>query len=165
MAGMTIEQRIQALEDIEAIRKLKARYFHCCDNKDPVGVRSCFVDGKMLIDYGAVGCFDNADAMVKVFTDVGCHEHMVEMHHGANAQIDIVDASNARGRWSMHYFLIDTRSKVLTQLGGQYDDEYRKINGEWKVARTRFVVSSTLCLDINETSVKALFAGRQMPAG
>jgi len=164
VGNKTIEQRVQALEDIEAIRQLKARYLFCCDCKDPKGARSCFVDGPIHIDYGVIGTFDNADAVIKVFTDLACHDHMVETHHGVNPQIEVIDASHAKGTWELHYFLVDTRSRNLTQLGGYYEDEYRKVNGEWKISRTRFVVTSTLVMNTEEGIAKILFAGRA-PAG
>lgn len=160
----SIEQRLQALEDIEAIRVLKARYLWCCDRKDPKGMRACFADGKVHIDYGAVGTFDNADALARVFQDIGCHDHMVEMHHGMNPQIELVDDATARGKWSLHYFLINTQTKGLTQLAGYYEDEYRKVGGAWKISRTKFVPTSTLALDLTEGTAKALFAGRAPPA-
>ena len=159
----TIEQRLQALEDAEAIRSLKARYLSCCDRKDPAGMRACFADGKLAIDYGAVGTFDNADDMVKLFTAVGCHDYMVEMHHGMNPQIQVLDATRARGTWSLHYFLINTQTRGITQLGGYYEDEYLKQNGAWKISATRFVATSTLALDLNEGVAKTLFAGRTPP--
>ena len=160
----SVEQRLQHLEDIEAIRALKARYLWCCDRKDPRGMRACFADGRVDIDYGAVGRFDNADALAKVFSDSGCHPHMVEMHHGMNPQIVILDENRARGTWSLHYFLINTQSKGLTQLAGFYEDEYKKANGAWKIAKTRFTVTSTLAMDLTEGTAKALFAGRAPPA-
>lgn len=159
-----IQQRIQRLEDLEAIRALKARYLWCCDRKDPQGMRACFADGPVQIDYGAVGSFDRADALVKVFTDIACRPHMVELHHGMNPQIEILDASHARGTWSLHYFLVNTETQGLTQLAGYYDDEYRKDAGAWKISRTRFVPTSTLALDVSAGAVKALFAGRAPPA-
>lgn len=159
-----IQQRIQRLEDLEAIRQLKARYLWCCDRKDPQGMRACFADGPVQIDYGAVGSFDRADALVKVFTDIACHPHMVELHHGMNPQIEILDGSRARGTWSLHYFLVNTETQGLTQLAGYYEDEYRKDGGAWKISRTRFVPTSTLALDVSAGAVKALFAGRAPPA-
>ena len=54
---MTLEARIQRLEDIEAIKQLKAKYFHACDQKQLSEIESCFVSGEMLIDYAAVGIF------------------------------------------------------------------------------------------------------------
>lgn len=159
-----LESRLQKLEDAEAIRQLKSRYFFACDRKEPQIVRSCFADGAVEIDYGAVGRFDNADALVALYTEVGCHDYMVEMHHGANAQIEVHDGERASGRWSLHYFLINTKTRTCTQLGGQYEDEYRKIGGQWKISRTRFVATSTLVLDINEALAKIVFAGR-VPGG
>jgi hypothetical protein len=159
-----VQRRLQRLEDAEAIRTLKHRYFFCCDRKDPAGMRACFADGPVHIDYGAVGTFDRADALVKVYTEIACHDYMVEMHHGMNPQIEVLDESTARGKWSLHYFLINTQTKGITQLAGYYEDEYRKSGGAWKISKTRFVPTSTLALDVSEGMAKALFAGRTPPA-
>lgn len=156
----SLEQRLRRLEDLEAIRALKSRYFFLCDRKDPQGMRACFADGKVHIDYGVVGTFDNADALQKIFTDLGCHDYMVEMHHGANHQIELTGDDSARGTWSLHYFLIQTQQKSLTQLGGYYEDEYRRVGGTWKISRTKFIATSTLALDISSDAAKTLFAGR-----
>jgi hypothetical protein len=163
MQDSDIERRLRRLEDIEAIRQLKARYFFCCDRKDPEGMRACFVDGRMHVDYGAMGTYDNADAIVQIFRDIGCHPHMVEMHHGVNPQIEIIDESSARGSWSLHYFLINTQTKGLTQLGGYYEDGYRKVGEAWKIASTKFVATSTLALELGEAALKPLFAGSSPP--
>lgn len=156
----SIEQRLRTLEDTEAIRALKARYFFACDRKDPKTMRACFVDGPAHIDYGVVGTFDNADALIKVYTEVGCHDYMVEMHHGMNGQISVKDESGASGKWSLHYFLINTKDKTVTQLGGYYEDEYRRQGADWKISRTRFVATSTLVLNIADAGSRVLFADR-----
>jgi hypothetical protein len=160
MSADDFARRLQALEDVEAIRRLKARYLSCCDRKDPAGMRACFADGTVDIDYGPVGRFDTADALVKVFVEVGCHEHMVEMHHGANPQIEILSADSARGSWSLQYGLINTRENTLTQLIGFYEDGYRRIGGDWKMVKTHFTPTSTLVLQLGADAVKTLFAGR-----
>lgn len=41
----SLETRVRRLEDADAIRRLKARYFTCCDRKDPQGMRDCFAPG------------------------------------------------------------------------------------------------------------------------
>ena len=160
MQSADLAGRVQMLEDIEAIRSLKARYLSCCDRKDPAGMRACFVDGAMHIDYGVVGTFTTADALVELFRQIGCHDYMVEMHHGVNPQIEILDAARARGTWSLHYFLINTRDRTLTQLAGYYEDAYAKVGAAWKITSTRFVATSTLVLDISSDAARALFAGR-----
>lgn len=160
----TIEARVRRLEAIEEIRALKSRYFYACDRKDAKGMRECFKDGTVHIDYGVIGTFDNADALVKVFQQIGCHDHMVEMHHGMNPLIELVDATRARGQWKLHYFLINTQERSVTQLGGYYEDEYQVQDGAWKISRTRFVATSTLALNVADGTAKVLFAGRTVPA-
>lgn len=155
-----LEKRLRRLEDIEEIRALKSRYFHACDQKDPKVMRTCFKDGTVHIDYGVVGTFDTADALVKVYTDIACHPHMVEMHHGMSPQIELLEAGRARGSWKLHYFLINTKDKTLTQLGGFYEDEYQVERGVWKISRTRFTATSTLVMDIGSEAAKVAFAGR-----
>lgn len=165
MEPLSLEQRIAALESLEAIRSLKARYLFACDRKDPATMRACFADGKVHIDYGIVGTFDNADALVKLYTEVACHPNMVEMHHGVNPQIEMLSADHARGTWSLHYCLLETNSKGFTQLGGYYEDEYRKFGKDWKMTSTKFIATSTLQMDMTE-AVKVLFAGNpQLAAG
>jgi hypothetical protein len=154
-----IEQRLQALEDIEAIRTLKARYLSCCDAKDAVGMRAAFVDGPVRIDYGVIGKFDRADALVEIFKQIGCHPHMVEMHHGVNPQIELTGPDTAKAHWGLHYQLINTSENTLTQLGAYYDDEYRRTAQGWKIEATRCVVTSTLVLQLGAEAIKVAFAG------
>ncbi|CAB3794091.1 Bile acid 7-alpha dehydratase [Paraburkholderia caffeinitolerans] len=156
-----LEARLRALEDADAIRSLKARYFACCDMKDPQGMRECFAAGPVRIDYGAIGVFDNRDGLVAVFERLGCHPHIVEMHHGVNPQIEVLDSAHARGTWGLHYQMLDTRERAFTQLGAYYEDEYRKIDGEWKIAATRCVVTSTLVGSYADAAPGVRFAGRQ----
>lgn len=166
MAGepMDLAGRIQALEDIEAIKRLKYDYFYFCDTKQPDRVRACFVDGPVHIDYGHIGVFTHRDALVAVFTELACHEHMVEMHHAQNPRIDLVDDANARGIWGLYYHLIDTSTRCATQLGAYYEDEYRRIGGRWLISSTVCTVTSTQVSDLSEQVASIVFAGRRAPA-
>ncbi|MES2257454.1 MAG: nuclear transport factor 2 family protein [Pseudomonadota bacterium] len=158
LAGLSAS--IARIEATEAIRQLKARYFFYCDQKDPDGMRACFAEGEVAIDYGAVGRFTNRDTLVDVFMQLGCHEHIVDMHHGVNPDITIVDAENARGIWGLHFQQIDTQKQTVTQLGAYYNDEYRKIDGAWKISATRCTVTSTMVSSIADGQPRIIFAGR-----
>lgn len=164
MTERTLEQRIQALEDIEAIKQLKHRYFLCCDRKQPQAVRDCFVDGPMTIDYGRIGVFDNADAMVEVFERLACQEHIVEMHHAQNPQIELTSPTTAKATWGLYYYMINTHDDSVTQLGGCYDDEYTRVDGHWKISATRYTVTSTVLLSMASDTVRSIFAGGAAPA-
>ncbi|MGB1580363.1 MAG: nuclear transport factor 2 family protein [Nevskiales bacterium] len=159
----SLEQRIARLEAIEAIRAMKNRYLAACDAKDPNGMRACFADGKVHINYGVIGTFDNADDLKAIYSQMACHPHMVEMHHGSNPRIEIVDDKNAKGQWSLTYQLINTELNTLTQLGGEYEDEYQLTEDGWKMTATTFTVISTLAVQLSDENMQPLFAGRQMP--
>lgn len=159
MADKSLLERIQRLEDIEAIRRLKARYFNACDAKDVEAIRGCFIDGPMLIDYGVVGTFADREGLIEVFIDKGCHPHVVDLHHGQNAEIDITGPDTARATWGLYFYQVDTQTRTLTQLGGVYDDEYRRVDGSWKMSRTVFRVISSVMSKLDGQQLDVLYAG------
>lgn len=156
--------RITALEDIEAIKRLKYEYFFFCDQKQPEKVRDCFVEGPVEIDYGRVGVFNNREELYAVFDKLACVPHIVEMHHAQNPQIDLQGPDSASAIWGLYYYMINTNDQTVTQLGAYYEDEYRKVDGNWKISATRCVVTSTTLLSLADGAVQALFAGTAAPA-
>lgn len=142
MADRTIEQRLQRLEAIEAIRLLKHRYLNACDLKDVEAIRNCFASGEIYIDYGPVGVFTDRNRFVDFYREAACHEYVIDLHHGSNPEIEILDDYRARGRWALYYFNINAQSGAKRQLGGFYQDEYHRINGVWKIIATCFTAHS-----------------------
>ena len=140
-----LNARIQKLEDIEAIKCLKARYFRVSDAKDPEGMRSCYADDA-TVDFDTMGQFD-ADGIVSLFRDMGCVDQVVDMHRGANPEIVIDESTNgsntaASGTWAMTYFTLNTQEQLFFQLGGFYEDQYIKRDNQWKILSSKFVTQS-----------------------
>jgi hypothetical protein len=156
--------RLTVLEDLEAIKRLKYDYFFFCDHKQPQNMRECFAEGEITIDYGRIGKFTDRETLVATFDQLACVEHIVEMHHAQNPRIDLLGDSKAKAFWSLYYFMIDTKQNTITQLGGYYDDQYRKIDGAWKIISTVFYVTSTQIMDVADGMAKILFAGNIAPA-
>jgi SnoaL-like domain len=160
---VTLEKRLARLEAIEAIRQLKARYFHACDNKQPHVVRQCFPAGQIDLRYGRIGNFSNREQLLDVFTALACQQHIVEMHHGQNPRIEVLDADRATGIWGLYYYLIDTRRQTVTQLAGCYDDDYACRDGQWLITRSYYEVTSTQIFDLSEGMARVIFAGATAP--
>ena len=150
--------RLQRLEAIDAIKQLKARYLMACDTKQPEQMRDCFLDGDIVIDYGPVGRFSHRDQLVDTFIEFGCHPYMLEMHHGHNPIIDITSNASAQGSWELFYQLINTKNKTITQLAIIYYDQYRSIDGEWKIVETVTKNVSTMVLDIADETPRIVTA-------
>ena len=148
---MTLEQRIARLEALEAIRLLKHRYLNACDLKDVEAIRDCFATGPIRIDYEAVGVFEERDPFVALYQSLACHPRVRDSHHGANPEIELLSDDTARGRWSLCYFNLDAETGLTRRLGVMYDDEYRRMDGAWKIVATR-------------SRILAVVSGRDEPA-
>jgi hypothetical protein len=158
------ETRIARLEAIEAIKSLKARYWHCCDNKDVEGVRDCFLEGPVEIHYeGPVGLVHHRDGLYEVFKNVGCQAHIVEMHHGGPPNIEVHGADDASARWGLVYHLMNTESRTLSVVGGYYDDEYKRADGRWWISKAYFRVCSAVTYGFKDASLRLLHAGASLP--
>lgn len=139
---MSLEQRIARLEALEAIRQLKHRYLNACDLKDVECIRDCFAEGEILIDYGPLGVFEAREPFVALYRELACRDSVIDLHHGANPEIELHGADEAEARWALWYFNIDANSGVTRQLGGFYQDRYRLTEAGWKIVETRFSAHS-----------------------
>ncbi|WLD65529.1 nuclear transport factor 2 family protein [Pseudomonas sp. OVF7] len=139
---MTLEQRIARLEALDAIRQLKHRYFNACDLKEVEVIRDCFAEGEILIDYGPLGIFRERDSFVALYKELACQDRVIDLHHGANPEIELLTEDEAQGRWALYYFNLDGESGATRQLGGTYKDRYRRIEGRWKLIETYFCAHS-----------------------
>lgn len=139
---MTLEQRIARLEALEAIRQLKHRYLNACDLKQVEVIRDCFAEGEILIDYGPLGSFRDRDSFLALYQELACQPRVIDIHHGANPEIELLGEDQARGRWALYYFNLDAESGATRQLGGIYQDRYRCIAGQWKLVECRFSAHS-----------------------
>ncbi|MBT8766001.1 nuclear transport factor 2 family protein [Metapseudomonas boanensis] len=135
---MTLEHRIARLEALEAIRQLKHRYLNACDLKQVAEIRDCFATGEINIDYGPVGSFKDRDSFVALYESLACNERVIDLHHGANPEIELVTEDEAKARWALYYFNLDAETGATRQLGGVYQDRYRCIDGQWKIVETAF---------------------------
>ena len=128
--------RIARLEAIEEIRNLKAKYFRCLDMKAWDELPAVFTesmrvitpDGKVHADSGA----KYAAMLQNSLTDcVSCHQ-------GLTAEIEILDAENAKAIWAMQDVITwDDRHPTYgwkSFVGrGHYHETYRFERGAWRI--------------------------------
>lgn len=162
MPATDLANRIQRLEDIEAIRRLKARYFNACDRQDPQTASDCFADGEVSIDMGHLGVFERREEFAALYRAAGCHEYVLDAHHGANAEIDIVGPDQARGTWALGYRNINTKDRTVTFLSVLYHDEYARIAGEWRITRSKVEYKTALHLSYASGTLQALLASQSV---
>lgn len=127
--------------EIEEIKKVRSLYSHYYDSNDLDSLVSLFTEDAVCewdLDHGGTwkGIEEIRQRYHQWSEKFGNREFIV-MHAVTNPWIELTGPDTAEGRW----FLIDlnfTDSHVNPlRTAGIYDDEYKKINGIWKIRRTR----------------------------
>jgi hypothetical protein len=161
-----LEQRLRALEDIAAIKDLKARYLRSCDLQRPDDVRDCLLP-EAVIAYEGFPQFNDRDSFVDIYRQMGCQPGIFDMHHGVNPEITLTGADSAKGIWSLFFQNINLGNRTVTQFGVEYDDDYVRRDGRWWIARSASRKTSVLVQMIGGDGVpkvQALGRSEEEPA-
>ena len=133
-----LEKRIQRLEDIEAIKQLKALCCEICDDHhDPDRIVTIFTEDGTWEGKG-IGTATGHEAIRKLFEGFG--EMMSFTQHMAMNPRISVEGDAATGTW--YFFGPFTFKREGEAQNGQakwqatrYREEYRRCDGEWKIHR------------------------------
>ncbi len=160
---MTLEERVQQLEDDRAIRDLKARYLRACDGKDAETVRDTLHPARAIIDYEGFPPFDNRDDFVAIYQQFGCQPGIFDMHHAANGVITFDGPARATGQWALYFHNINLAQRALTQFGVEYDDVYVKEGGRWWISETKSRRTSCLIQTVDEAGAATVTVMGEAP--
>ena len=160
---MTLEERLQRLEDDRAIRDLKARYLRACDTQNPEMVAACLLP-EVIVRFDGFPPFDNREDFVAVYRQFGCAPGVYDIHHAANGVIAFEASDRARGQWSLTFHNINLAQRMLTQFGIEYDDLYVKRDGQWWIAETASRKKSVLVQAVDEGGQARVIAMGQSDA-
>ena len=159
----TLEQRLQQLEDKNAISELKYRYLNACDEKHPEQVLECFASGEIDINFGHIGQFSRRENFVALYAEMACHDNIVDMHHAQNPIINLVDDHHANAKICLRFQSINTEAKTHLHMGGHYLDEYYKRDNQWLIVKSHFIVNSVSISDFSGPHNKVIYTGNTMP--
>ena len=127
--------RITRLEDIEAIKQLKAEYCDICDDMhNPDRITSVFVaDGIWESPaFGKGTGHAEIRALFEKFRDM----FSFSQHNIMNPRI-VIDGETATGIWYIMGPWDNTKDGKKIWMTARYDDDYVKVNGEWKYSHLR----------------------------
>jgi len=135
-----------SLEDLEAIRQLKARYFRFVDTKQwdrwgELFTEDAVLDVPLVRGEPLRGRPAITDRVRQGLTP------MITVHHGHMPEIELAGSDRARGLWPMYDRLLTTTNELTADPAvsgfgpryegfGHYVEEYaRGEDGRWRIAR------------------------------
>ncbi len=127
-----LEKRIQVLEDIEAIKKLKAKYWNSVDTKQWDSLAACFAENAFF-ESPFLGRLEGRDHIVRVLKRA--MKNVKTSHQGHNPEIEITGETSASGKWALNDRVEMPENKFMKGYG-HYDEEYIKENGSWKILKS-----------------------------
>lgn len=136
----------QTLVEVEAIKKLKARYQRAVDTKDWELMRSVLTADARTIYSGGKHSYDGRDAIVEFLSNPnGLGNPQVQsMHHAHTPEIELTSETTATGTWYLEDFVLSAIPSDWAPHGsvlhgtGIYSDKYTKIDGEWLIQETGY---------------------------
>lgn len=139
---MTQSPSVAELQDIEAIRQVKARYVRYGDTKNWEGFRELLTedfeahyDGlpRASREAPSSGGITGLEMFVQAFPAMLAD--CVTIHHLYSNEITITGPGTAIGLWAMHDVVM---LPTCTFRGwGHYHEEYEKRDGQWKIRKSK----------------------------
>ena len=130
-----LERRLTRMEDIEAIKQLKAEYCDICDDDhNPDRITTIFAEDGIWEGAGfgkAQGHAAIRELFKKFQTLISFSQHQV-----LNPVIKI-DGDRATGIWYFFGPFTFYKNNQAKWLAARYQDDYVKVNGAWKIRHLR----------------------------
>jgi ketosteroid isomerase-like protein len=130
-----MERRLQALEDAEAIRNLKAAYAaHCDDNYNADAIAAQFTEDAIW-ESPSLGRYEGREAIRRFFQGAaGIFSFAI--HYSLNGQIH-VDGDTARAQWYLFMPCTVADGNRAMWRAGIDHEQYRRVNGQWMFSHKR----------------------------
>ena len=150
-ADQNLEARIQRLEDLEAIKQLKALYCEICDDgHDAERIVTIFTQDAVWEGKG-IGKATGHEEIGRLFKGFGQAMSFTQ-HMTMNPRIS-VEGDEAQGTW---YFFgpftfraSDSQAAQAKWQAARYRETYQRVNGEWKIAHLR-IEQPTMAVDYHK---------------
>ena len=130
MAAEDLEARVRLLEDIEAIKKLRATYTYLVDTAQWDELMTHFTEDSRG-DYGAFGTYEGKAAVTNFFKEI-IPPVLTYMMHMVHNPIIEVQGDKATGQWYFEVPSTHGPSSRATLILGKYEEKYAKEGGKWK---------------------------------
>ena len=126
------------LDEIEAIRQLKYRYFRFLDTKRFTELGELLTDDATTSYQSGELSYEGRGAIVAFLEESLGSGDIVTMHQGHHPEITLTSATTATGTWYLEDRVV-VRAMDFEIVGTLlYDDRYVKVDGQWIIEHTGY---------------------------
>lgn len=126
------------LQEIEAIKRLKYRYVRCLDQKRWKELEECFTEDAEAAYSDGKYSFSGRGKIMEFLTGAMSANSMITSHTVHHPEIDFRSETAATGVWALTDTVIETSANITIRGAAFYQDEYVKIDGQWKIKSTGY---------------------------
>ncbi|MFI5394084.1 MAG: nuclear transport factor 2 family protein [Candidatus Binatia bacterium] len=126
------------LQEIEAIKRLKYKYFRCLDTKRWEEMKECFTEDATAAYSSGKYSFQGRDQILQFLIDAMNRPTVLSAHHGHHPEIELTSPTTAVGVWALADVFIDLQAAITVRGAAYYRDDYVKVSGQWKIKTTGY---------------------------
>ena len=136
MSLKDLEKRVQAIEDLENIKKLHQNYINLMDNLQYETVLDLFTEDA-TVEIRSSGVKRGRKEMSEVYIGILAKNRGTSRYDGHMAiEPDItVEGNTAKGTWII--YMLFSRP-TIQWVQGKNECDYRKEDGQWKIRKLKF---------------------------
>jgi len=134
-----IAKKVQALEDLEAVKQVTYKYVNCLMFADWDHIMECFADDAVLDVFVERPKIQGKAIIEKTFREVVAKKHIGNEGDILTHPMVAVSGDTAKGEWIIYFFEGPSENyRAPGWVKGIYNAEYKKINGQWKFSMLKW---------------------------
>ena len=135
MSDESIENRLQRLEDIEAIKQMHLEYTYALMAMQYDRMLDCYAEDGVL-ELGGLNTAKGRQEIDGIFRNVMAKHSTLKDGHIISQPVITVDGETARGHWLLFIFPPEPKGEWIQ---GREETEYVKVDGRWKIKHMKFL--------------------------
>ena len=124
-----LQKKVRYLEDIDALRNLKAEYAAACDDNYNVDRLVALFAEDATWESEGMGRYVGREAIREFFRGISGH-FVFALHYGLNPQIE-VNGDTARAKWYLFMPCTVGDTGEAMWRAGLDEEEYVRVDGKW----------------------------------
>lgn len=129
---------VSDLVELEGIKRVKYHYMRCIDQKLWDELDDVLTDDCVASYSGGRYHFEGREAIVDFLRRSMGADTFHSSHRVHHPEIELLGDGRATATWAMDDVVVMTDWNLTVRGAAFYEDEYRKVDGEWRICSTGY---------------------------